>query len=1316
MTEQIIRQVTAGPHQAPDGGQSLPPRVLRRLEHGLRADLSALRVHTGPTADRLARGLRAEAFATGSHVFFRQGAYRPDTPAGFRLLAHEAAHVVQQALGPVVQQALGPVDGGHRAWSVSEPGDPGEREADRWAEAVVRGRTREGAPVVVPSGGSTTIQRHVSFEHRILGDAPTKNLVSISTNGPDRDDILTAQINLLDLWRSQPQSVTKQQIDSLGLGIQTLRIGPGEGLLVTYGELNALPDYLADAGTFNTVPTKTLLGILQCIRQEGFNQLTGLSTGKTPTTEFADAASAPWSLGLVDSIVETISLDQWTRGLGFLGEDHYQGLLARNACHFAPHSWYRWQTSHLVARDLAQRSYLAKRDPELARQALVYNGYADHFLQDSFAAGHLINKTLIMQWFLEWAAKQTLLPIADWDAIKNMTADRQPGLAGFDLYDPKYAGPSNDPQTAQEAATLVRRALGSGLVADKKIGLSATYQNYLTFLTSATAQLGSGQLHDHYNESSVYVSSDQHPKPYLVWGDDTLLSGNGGGEGVEATSTAAQLSQRALREILTTGETDISVQDIRGHFPTRAGTDPTALADLKSWNTGQRDSCLDMFSKFEGTLKELMVGLATPRLGVVSRDQDFTSVWATRLPNKSATYAPAQIALSGGRVFAGSDGYVYELDALSGKVVNQLLVTSLVGVGDYTTRIATDGTYLYVGVHGNAYVVSLDTFKLTGPGTPIGGSTYIGQVDVITAGGRVFAGGNGWVYELAPKSGNIIKRLLVSGSLGVGDYTTRIATDGTNLYAGVHGYAYVVSLSSFRVTGTAPVGGKGAFKRVEVLAADKTFFAGSNGYVYQLDPKSGSVVNSLLLTDQVGVGDYTTRLCADGTSLYAGVHGYVYAVALDDWKEARWSCGVGGVGAYEPVSVCTAGQRVLAGSNGYVYEFGPASAKILNSQLLTYSIGAGGDYDTAVVSDGTSLYAGVHGYASKVLVNNTSELDGTLFRDVQDAGGTWQGWQRDFDGSPQARLITTAEGSASTLEVFAVGADGDLSHNSMDREGVWRGWEQNFDDAPSGMLSVTSAWGPARTLEVFATGADGSLHHNTKDEDRWLGWNQKGFDAPPAPVQSVATCWTYDDMLAVFAVGTNGTVYVTHQDNTGSWQGWKPAFDDAPPGIQFVTAWQGPVAPLQILAVATDGLLYFNSTDPDGRWQGWQPGFDDAPTGIQSLIRTKGPLENLEVLALTADGSLHRNVLNAEGRWEGWQANFDDAPSDIRSVTAVEPMKQDFQVFAVTADGTLHRNTEDHEGRWSGWQSNLDDAPPGMQSVTAAAGPDISVQVFAIAP
>jgi hypothetical protein len=94
--------------------------------------------------------------------------------------------------------------------------------------------------------------------------------------------------------------------------------------------------------------------------------------------------------------MESVKPDELTSGLGPTGIDHYSGILARNACHFAPYTWYRWQTSHLIARDYAERYFTTKND-ESRRLAWLYHGYADHFLQDSFAAGHLINKTLVIR-------------------------------------------------------------------------------------------------------------------------------------------------------------------------------------------------------------------------------------------------------------------------------------------------------------------------------------------------------------------------------------------------------------------------------------------------------------------------------------------------------------------------------------------------------------------------------------------------------------------------------------------------------------------------------------------------------------------------------------------------------------------------------------------------------------------------------------------------------------------------------------------------------------------------------------------------------
>jgi hypothetical protein len=78
-------------------GAGLPlARLLRRsLESYFGRDLSAVRLHTGTTADAAAQALSARAFTSGPRIAFARGEYAPETDAGRRLIAHEVSHVVQ---------------------------------------------------------------------------------------------------------------------------------------------------------------------------------------------------------------------------------------------------------------------------------------------------------------------------------------------------------------------------------------------------------------------------------------------------------------------------------------------------------------------------------------------------------------------------------------------------------------------------------------------------------------------------------------------------------------------------------------------------------------------------------------------------------------------------------------------------------------------------------------------------------------------------------------------------------------------------------------------------------------------------------------------------------------------------------------------------------------------------------------------------------------------------------------------------------------------------------------------------------------------
>ncbi len=95
----VPRAVERDIRQARGNGQPLDNQIQGRLEQAMGADLSGVRVHTDGRADQASQALHARAFTTGQDVFFRQGAYQPDSREGQALIAHEVAHTAQQSGG-----------------------------------------------------------------------------------------------------------------------------------------------------------------------------------------------------------------------------------------------------------------------------------------------------------------------------------------------------------------------------------------------------------------------------------------------------------------------------------------------------------------------------------------------------------------------------------------------------------------------------------------------------------------------------------------------------------------------------------------------------------------------------------------------------------------------------------------------------------------------------------------------------------------------------------------------------------------------------------------------------------------------------------------------------------------------------------------------------------------------------------------------------------------------------------------------------------------------------------------------------------------
>jgi hypothetical protein len=142
----VPRAVQEGIDARRGGGAALDAGVRERVAPGLGDPLTDVRVHTDTGSGTLARAIGANAFATGSDVFFAPGRYSPGTAAGDRLLAHELAHVVQQRGAPTAGVAR-----------LTQPGDATEREADALAASALAHQPAAAAPA--RAGGEALVAR-----------------------------------------------------------------------------------------------------------------------------------------------------------------------------------------------------------------------------------------------------------------------------------------------------------------------------------------------------------------------------------------------------------------------------------------------------------------------------------------------------------------------------------------------------------------------------------------------------------------------------------------------------------------------------------------------------------------------------------------------------------------------------------------------------------------------------------------------------------------------------------------------------------------------------------------------------------------------------------------------------------------------------------------------------------------------------------------------------------------------------------------------------------------------------------------------------
>lgn len=149
-------------------GQGKPlERTLRTfMESRFGRDFSGTRVHEGAEPARLAKAISARAFTWRSEIYFGSGEYRPHSIEGRRMIAHELAHVVQQArpgkpratamLGGAARTGLDAADSGAGAdrmhiARLSAPGRVIAHDVHPWSDEI------SGTKYAAQTGGGTAV-------------------------------------------------------------------------------------------------------------------------------------------------------------------------------------------------------------------------------------------------------------------------------------------------------------------------------------------------------------------------------------------------------------------------------------------------------------------------------------------------------------------------------------------------------------------------------------------------------------------------------------------------------------------------------------------------------------------------------------------------------------------------------------------------------------------------------------------------------------------------------------------------------------------------------------------------------------------------------------------------------------------------------------------------------------------------------------------------------------------------------------------------------------------------------------------------------
>lgn len=176
-----------------DGGKSMDSSTKSFMESRFGTGFNDVKIHNGAEPAQLSQTLNAKAFTVGNNIYFNDGQYRPETPEGKHLLAHELTHTLQQ--GTAIKRK--PAKTNSQATTNNTPTAPPKQTGLNRTLYVVQNDVWRSLPAAVRTGAENELNRVFAFVGKTAGEKPFSIKILSSDQLPEQFDFSESIVSVI---------------------------------------------------------------------------------------------------------------------------------------------------------------------------------------------------------------------------------------------------------------------------------------------------------------------------------------------------------------------------------------------------------------------------------------------------------------------------------------------------------------------------------------------------------------------------------------------------------------------------------------------------------------------------------------------------------------------------------------------------------------------------------------------------------------------------------------------------------------------------------------------------------------------------------------------------------------------------------------------------------------------------------------------------------------------------------------------------------------------------------------------------------------